>query len=164
MDTKSHAPRVLVIDDEIGPRESLKMILKPNYNVFSVDNGAAAIQMVQQMKPDVITLDLKMPGLSGTEILREIREIDQNVKVIIVTGWITMRGMLETLCHGVFGYITKPFNVPEVIRAVEESLERKKSNLKMETLFGESLDTPLEEKGIRCRLTLRNDFDPALNC
>jgi putative two-component system response regulator len=64
MDTKSHAPKVLVIDDEIGPRESLKMILKPNYNVFAVDSAAAAIRMVQQMKPDVITLDLKMPGLS----------------------------------------------------------------------------------------------------
>jgi len=124
MDTKSHAPKVLVIDDEIGPRESLKMILKPNYNVFSVDSGAAAIQMVQQMKPDVITLDLKMPGLSGAEILREIREIDQDVKVIIVTGWITLRDMVDTLCHGVFGYITKPFNVPEVIRAVEESLSQ----------------------------------------
>lgn len=122
MDTKSHAPKVLVVDDEIGPRESLKMILKPNYNVFSVDSAAAAIQMVQQMKPDVITLDLKMPGLSGTEVLREIRKIDQNVKVIIVTGWITLRGMVDTLCHGVFGYITKPFNIPEVIRAVEESL------------------------------------------
>jgi DNA-binding NtrC family response regulator len=122
MDTKSHAPKVLIIDDEIGPRESLKMILKPNYNVFSVDSAAAAIQMVQQMKPDVITLDLKMPGLSGTEVLREIRKIDQNVKVIIVTGWITLRGMVDTLCHGVFGYITKPFNIPEVIRAVEESL------------------------------------------
>jgi DNA-binding NtrC family response regulator len=122
MDTKSHAPKVLIIDDEIGPRESLKMILKPNYNVFSVDSAAAAIQMVQQMKPDVITLDLKMPGLSGTEVLREIRKIDQNVKVIIVTGWITLRGMVDTFCHGVFGYITKPFNIPEVIRAVEESL------------------------------------------
>lgn len=124
MDTKSHAPRVLVIDDEIGPRESLKMILKPNYNVFAVDSAAAAIRMVQQMKPDVITLDLKMPGLSGTEVLREIRKIDQNVKVIIVTGWITLRGMVDTLCQGVFGYITKPFNVPEVIRAVEESLSQ----------------------------------------
>jgi DNA-binding NtrC family response regulator len=124
MDTKSHAPKVLVVDDEIGPRESLKMILKPNYNVFTVDSAAAAIQMVQKMKPDVITLDLKMPGLSGTEILMEIRKIDQNVKVIIVTGWITLRGMVDTLCHGVFGYITKPFNVPEVIRAVEESLSQ----------------------------------------
>jgi DNA-binding NtrC family response regulator len=135
MDTKSHAPKVLVVDDEIGPRESLKMILKPNYNVFTVDSGAAAIQMVQKMKLDVITLDLKMPGLSGIEILKEIRKIDQNVRVIIVTGWTTLRDMMDTLCHGVFGYITKPFNVPEVIRTVEESLEGKTSNLKMETFL-----------------------------
>lgn len=163
MDTKSRAPRVLVVDDEIGPRESLKMILKTKYNVLAVDSAAAAIQMVQQMKPDVITLDLKMPGLSGTDILREIRKIDQNVRVVVVTGWITLRGMMDTLCHGVFGYITKPFNVPEVVRAVEESLERKRSNLRMETFLGECLDKPLDEKGIRSLFTLRSDSEAVLS-
>jgi len=66
METKINAPKILIVDDEIGPRESLRMILKPNYNVFTVENGYAAIQMVKQIEPDIITLDLKMPGLSGS--------------------------------------------------------------------------------------------------
>ena len=164
MDTKSHAPKVLVVDDEIGPRESLKMILKPNYNVFTVDSGVAAIQMVQKMKLDVITLDLRMPGLSGIEILKEIRKTDQNVRVIIVAGWTTLRDMMDTLCHGVFGYISKPFNVPEVIRTVEESLERKTSHLKRETFLGDRPDQSLTEPITHTHLMLGNGLDPALTC
>ena len=120
--------------------------------------------MVQKMKLDVITLDLKMPGFSGIEILKEIRKIDQNVRVIIVTGWTTLRGKMDAICHGIFGYITKPFNVPEVIRTVEESLERKKSNLKMGTFLGDRLDQSLNEPSIHTHLMLGNGFDPALNC
>ena len=62
METRINAPNILIVDDEIGPRESLRMILKPNYNVFTVENGYAAIQMIQQIEMDVVTLDLKMPG------------------------------------------------------------------------------------------------------
>jgi len=87
METKINAPKILIVDDEIGPRESLRMILRPNYNVFTVENGYAAIQMVKQVEPDIITLDLKMPGLSGIDALKEIRAIASDVIVIIITGY-----------------------------------------------------------------------------
>ncbi len=135
MDSKPNAPKVLVVDDEIGPRESLKMILKKNYKVFTAESGSAAMMMFQTVKPDVITLDLKMPGASGMEILNEIRKIDQDVKVILVTGWVALLDMMDALCHGVFGCITKPFNIPEVIRMIEESLNKKKSASAVDNLF-----------------------------
>ena len=115
METKINAAKILVVDDEIGPRESLRMILKPYYNVFGIENGFAAIQMVQQMDLDVITLDLKMPGLSGIETLKEIRSIDPDVVVIIVTGYGTLQTAIEAIRYGVFDYISKPFNVPEIM-------------------------------------------------
>ncbi len=75
METRINAPNILIVDDEIGPRESLRMILKPYYNIFTAESGYGAIQMVKQIGVDVITLDLKMPGLSGIDTLKEIRAI-----------------------------------------------------------------------------------------
>ena len=125
MDSNPNSPKVLVIDDEIGPRESLKMILKKNYRVLTAESGGAALSLLRTLKPDVITLDLRMAGISGMETLREIRKIDRHVNVIVVSGWATLLDTMETLCHGVSGYITKPFNIPEVIRMIEDSLAAK---------------------------------------
>lgn len=129
MEKETSRPNVLIVDDEIGPRESLRMILKPKYNVFSVDNGTAALQMMQQMEMDVITLDLRMPGISGIDTLKEIRRIDPEVMIIIITGYGTLKSAIEAIRHGVFDYIPKPFNVPEIICIIEKAIQRRKLNL-----------------------------------
>lgn len=130
METKKNAPNILIVDDEIGPRESLRMILKPYYNVFTAESGYAAIQMVQQVETDVITLDLKMPGISGIDTLKEIREVDQNVMVIIITGYGTLQSAIEAIRYGVFDYIPKPFNVPEIMSMVDKAVQRRRLNQK----------------------------------
>lgn len=142
METKINAPKILIVDDEIGPRESLRMILKPNYNVFTVENGYAAIQMVRQIEPDIITLDLKMPGLSGIDALKEIREIAPDVIVIIITGYGTLQSAIEAIRYGVFDYISKPFNVPEIIGIIDKSVQRKKLNMKIKEFLRHFFDEP----------------------
>ena len=137
MEMKSGSPNnVLIVDDEIGPRESLRMILKPTYNVYSVENGYAAIQMIQQIEMDVVTLDLKMPGISGIDTLKEIRSIDPDVMVIIVTGYGTLKSAIEAIRYGVFDYISKPFNVPEIMSIIDKSIQRRKLNLKIKEVLG----------------------------
>jgi response regulator RpfG family c-di-GMP phosphodiesterase len=131
MEAKTHAPTILVVDDEIGPRESLRMILKPYYNVFTVENGYAAIQMIRQIEVDAITLDLKMPGISGIDTLKEIRRIDQDVMVIIITGYGTLQSAIEAIRYGVFDYIPKPFNVPEIISMIDKAVQRRRLNVKI---------------------------------
>ncbi len=131
METKNNLANVLIVDDEIGPRESLRMILKPNYNVFTVENGNAAIQMIQQVAMDVVTLDLKMPGISGIDTLKEIRMIDPDVMIVIITGYGTLKSAIEAIRYGVFDYIPKPFNVPEIISIIDKSAQRKKLNMKI---------------------------------
>jgi putative two-component system response regulator len=131
METKVNAPKILVVDDEIGPRESLRMILKPNYSVCTVENGYAAIQMVKQTEPDIITMDLKMPGISGIDALKEIRQIAPDVIVIIITGYGTLQSAIEAIRYGVFDYISKPFNVPEIMSIIDKSVQRKKLNVKI---------------------------------
>jgi putative two-component system response regulator len=145
MELKANTPNILIVDDEIGPRESLRMILKPNYNVFTADNGHAAIQMIQQTEMDVITLDLKMPGISGIDTLKEIRSIDPDVMVIIITGYGTLKSAIEAIRYGVFDYIPKPFNVPEIIAIIEKSVQRRKLNMKVK----ETLHTFFDQNQIK---------------
>jgi len=136
MEAKVNSPNILIVDDEIGPRESLRMILKPNYNVYAVENGYAAIQMIQQTEMDVLTLDLKMPGMSGIDALKEIRIIDPDVMIIIITGYGTLKSAIEAIRYGVFDYIPKPFNVPEILSIIDKSIQRRKLNLKVKEALG----------------------------
>jgi response regulator RpfG family c-di-GMP phosphodiesterase len=143
MEAKVNAPNILVVDDEIGPRESLRMILKPIYNVNAVESGYAAIQMIQETEMDVVTLDLKMPGLSGIDTLKEIRMIDPDVMAIIITGYGTLKTAIEAIRYGVFDYIPKPFNVPEILSIIDKSVQRRKLNLKVKEVLGSHLNDSL---------------------
>lgn len=135
MENKQKAPNILIVDDEIGPRESLKIILKQNYNVFTAENGNEALKIIQQVKIDVATLDLKMPGLSGIETLKEIRRIDPDIVIIIITGYGTLKSAIEAIRYGVFDYIPKPFNVPEIVCILEKAINRRRLNLKIKDLL-----------------------------
>jgi len=143
MEAKNNASNILIVDDEIGPRESLRMVLKPNYNVYTVENGYAAIQMIQQVEMDVLTLDLKMPGMNGIETLKEIRMLSPDVMVIIITGYGTLKTAIEAIRYGVFDYIPKPFNVPEILSIIDKSIQRRKLNLKVKEVLGNCFNQQL---------------------
>ncbi len=143
MEAKTNTSNILIVDDEIGPRESLRMVLKPNYNVYSVENGYAAIQMLQQVEMDVLTLDLKMPGMNGIDTLKEIRMISPDVMVIIITGYGTLKSAIEAIRYGVFDYIPKPFNVPEILSIIDKSIQRRRLNLKVKEVLGNCFNQQL---------------------
>ncbi len=146
METRINAPNILIVDDEIGPRESLRMILKPYYNIFTAESGYAAIQMVQQVGLDVVTLDLKMPGISGIDTLKEIRGVDQDVMVIIITGYGTLQSAIEAIRYGVFDYIPKPFNVPEIMSIIDKAVQRRVLNQKIKSFLTNFFEShPLQE-------------------
>src|SRR3712207_2851891 len=92
MTSAADLPQVLVIDDEVGPRESLRMLLKPNYEVHTANSVEAGIRLLREKRPDAIVSDIRMPGTNGIDGLRRIREIDPHVAVIMLTGF----GALET--------------------------------------------------------------------
>jgi putative two-component system response regulator len=143
MEAKTNASNILIVDDEIGPRESLRMVLKPNYNVYTVENGYAAIQMIQQVEMDVLTLDLKMPGMNGIDTLKEIRMVSPDVMVIIITGYGTLKSAIEAIRYGVFDYIPKPFNVPEILSIIDKSIQRRRLNLKVKEVLGNCFNQQL---------------------
>ena len=79
MTVASDLPQILVIDDEVGPRESLRMLLKPSYQVHTADCVEAGLRLLREKNPDAIVMDIRMPGMTGIEGLRRIREIDPNL-------------------------------------------------------------------------------------
>jgi putative two-component system response regulator len=126
---------VLVVDDEIGPRESLRMILHPLYQVYTAADGEEALTCLQNQEIDLVTLDMKMPGISGLEVLKEIRRRNTEVDVIIISGYMNSQNCEEAKNYGAVDVISKPFNVTEVIASVGKSVERKKFNRKVDNLI-----------------------------
>ncbi len=120
---------ILIVDDEFGIRESLKMILKPIYEVHTAADGKEALQSIQNGTIDLVTLALNMPGLSGIEVLRQIKENNPEIEVIIITAYSNAENKLEANRYGAGGIISKPFNIPEVIDNLNKSLKRQTYNL-----------------------------------
>jgi len=126
---------ILIVDDEVGPRESLRMILKPIYDVYTAGDGQEALKCIHDKNIDLITLDLKMPGLSGIDVLREIKKIQPDVEVIVITGYGTLNNAQEAIRFGAGDFISKPFNVADIIAIVSKSFERRNYNLKIKNLI-----------------------------
>src|SRR4051812_4711731 len=117
-------PQVLVIDDEVGPRESLRMLLKPNYQVHTANSVEAGIRLLREKRPDAIVSDIRMPGASGIDGLRRIREIDPHVAVIMLTGFGALETAQEALRLGANDYINKPFDAREMREVISRNVER----------------------------------------
>src|SRR4249919_3768635 len=117
-------PGILVIDDEIGPRESLRMLLKPDYQVHTADCVEAGIKLLKEKQPDTIVMDIRMPGMSGIEGLRRIREIDPHLSVIMLTGFGALETAKEALRLGANDYISKPFDASEMRDVIGRNVER----------------------------------------
>jgi putative two-component system response regulator len=122
---------VLIVDDERGPRESLRMILSGDHRVFTADNGARALDLLRTEDIDLVTVDLNMPGMKGDELIRTVRAEFPQVELIIITGCGSIETAVEGLRHGVFDYLTKPFDVVQVMASAERAMARRASRNRM---------------------------------
>jgi signal transduction histidine kinase len=127
-------PRVLVVDDEMGVRESLRAILQGECDVVTASSGEQALEIVRREPVDVMTLDLKMPGLGGIGVLERARQIDPDMEALIITGY----GSLDTAVQGLrlraFDYLAKPFDSTEVRRLIAKALARRTAVKRMKTV------------------------------
>ncbi len=122
---------ILIVEDEFSVRESLRMILKSKYEVHMAADGEEALQHIQKEKIDLVTLDLKMPGLSGIEVLREIKKRNADIEVVVVSAYGNPQNLREATRYGAGDFINKPFNAPDLINSVNKSLERQSHNLRL---------------------------------
>ena len=128
---------ILVIDDELGPRESLRILFKDDYTVITAESGDKGIQELKKHNPDVIILDLKMPNKGGLETLEEIRDIDEKVPVIILTGYGDMDAAKKAIHLGAIEFISKPFDIKEMRKIVKRASEKRLIEKRSERLIAD---------------------------
>jgi putative two-component system response regulator len=120
----SKRAKILIVDDETGPRESLKMVLKPFYDVFTANGRQDALTLLQSTPMDLVTLDLKMADCHGTALLKEIKCTCPNTQAIILTGYGTLKSAIEAIRLGASDYLLKPFQVTEILSVINRVLTR----------------------------------------
>jgi DNA-binding NtrC family response regulator len=125
---------ILVVDDESSVRESIRMILKPKYDVYTAADGSEALKCIQKDKIDIVTLDLKMTGLSGIDVLKRIKKDNADIEVIVISAYGTPQNHQEAVRHGAGDFLTKPFNAPDLMNSICKSLERRAYNLRIQNL------------------------------
>jgi response regulator RpfG family c-di-GMP phosphodiesterase len=113
---------VLVVDDERGPRESLRMILSPHHHVSVARDASEALTVLRARPVDVVTLDLNMPGLGGQELMGLICDEFPTVEMIVITGSGSLESATEGIRRGISDYLQKPFYVVQVNAAVARAL------------------------------------------
>lgn len=118
--------KILVCDDEENIRESVKLILddEPYLQAFAAD-GREVIKKVKEFKPDIIILDIKMPKLSGLDAIEQIKAINPDVKIIIVSGYEQPDVIKEALSRGASDYLPKSFSGRQLKDAIKRILKKK---------------------------------------
>lgn len=116
-------PRVLVVDDEVSIRDLLaKALALAEYDVDVSPDGRSALDRMRLQPYDLLIADLKMPGMDGLSVIREAKRYKADLPVIIITGYSTESSAIDAVNLGVSGYLTKPFRVPEVLKAASKAL------------------------------------------
>ena len=118
---------ILVIDDEKAMRDSCSQVLtKDGYLTETAQDGDSGLQKVNQLKPDLVLVDLKMPGMGGMELLEKIAEIDSNIVSIVITGYATIESAVEAMKRNAYDFIPKPFTPDQLRIIVGRGLEKRK--------------------------------------
>ncbi|MCP9465602.1 MAG: response regulator [Nitrospira sp.] len=116
---------VLIVDDETGPREALKLLLRQNFHICVAENAATALHILGTQPVDLVTLDQRLPDKSGLDLLRDIKQRHADVEVIIITGHGCLKSATESLHQGAAGYLLKPFNTNELTTLITQTVQKK---------------------------------------
>jgi len=114
--------RILVVDDEVGTRESLRMILKSDYEMHLAKDAEEAFVRIKQHVPDIILLDILLPDLDGLKVLERIKQNDSDMIVIMITATKTVKTAVEAMKLGAYDYVTKPFDIDELRLIINRAL------------------------------------------
>jgi two-component system sensor histidine kinase/response regulator len=130
MDNKA---KILIIDDEEVVRDSCLLILEGgNYSVSTAPSGDKGLELVDELKPDLVFIDLKMPGIPGIEVLEKIAATNPTIVSIVITGYATVTSAVEAMKKGAYDFLPKPFTPDEFRLITKRGLERRK--LMLETI------------------------------
>jgi len=143
----------LIVDDEDGPRQSLRVIFKDDYQVLLANDGPSAIALAQSNKVDVAVLDIRMAGMSGIEVLERLKFVDPTIEVVMMTAFETTDTIRQALRLRACDYINKPFDISTMRAAVANAMQRRtlegeihNNAEKLQELLNELQNQKLEEQ------------------
>ncbi|MGE5254508.1 MAG: sigma-54-dependent transcriptional regulator, partial [Planctomycetaceae bacterium] len=132
--------KILVVDDERLIRQSLeKGLAGQGYTVFSAEDGKTALRLAEEESPELIVLDLRLPDLSGIEVLKGLRELEKDMPVLVITAYGSIDTAIQAIRSGAYDYITKPFDLEALLLSVNQALDA--SRLKKEVTYFRSQET-----------------------
>ena len=114
--------RILVVDDEEIIREFLLEVLSEDYLITLAEDGDEAIDKISRENYDLIITDLKMPRVSGEDVVKFAREHDPNCPVIVISGYSTLFAVSQSVSHGACAFLSKPFSITELMATVSKNL------------------------------------------
>ncbi len=120
---------ILVVDDELSMREFLKILLeKEGYRVATAAEGKTALDLAEKTRFDLVISDIRMPGMSGLDLLTRLKQLQTDIGVIMITAFASPDDAVSAMKNGAFDYITKPFNVDEIKTVVRAVLKKKQQS------------------------------------
>jgi signal transduction histidine kinase len=126
---------ILVIDDDESMRDSCTQILtKDGFLAEIAKDGSSGLEKIKETKPDLVLIDLKMPGINGLEVLERTIEMDPNIIAVVITGYATVESAVEAMKKGAYDFLPKPFTPDELRIIIKRGLERRKLILETESL------------------------------
>ena len=127
-------PRVLIVEDQIGPRESLKLVLSSAYTVIVAENGAEGLEQFEKWSPELVVSDIRMPRMNGIDFMRRLKQRSPDTPFIILTGYGSLETAQEAVRAGAFDYLSKPYDIEHLrqlasraIASVREKREREEA-------------------------------------
>jgi two-component system response regulator HydG len=132
---RSGPPRVLIVDDESGILESLRILLKSEgFQPFTATGGRQAIAQLESIRPDIVLTDVRMPEVSGVEVLAAARQFDADLPVVLMTAQATLQSAMQAVNEGAFYYIQKPFHNDELVAILRRAVEHRTLRVENEVL------------------------------
>ncbi len=123
--TSDHKPTVLIVDDEAAPRAALTQILSQDFHILTAENARAALAVLDDHGVDLVTLDLKLPDCSGSDLLNDIKRTHTEIEVIMVTAYGSLQSAMDCIRHGAAGFLLKPFNASELLTISLQTAQKK---------------------------------------
>lgn len=120
-----HKPTVLIVDDEAAPRAALTQILSQDFHILTAENASAALAILHNRGVDLVTLDMKLPDSSGSDLLHDIKHAHAATEVIMVTAYGSLQSAMDCIHNGAAGFLLKPFNAPELLTISLQTAQKK---------------------------------------
>jgi DNA-binding NtrC family response regulator len=127
--------KIIIIDDDESTRETLSTYLTElNYETYSADCGKKGVELVKKINPDLVISDVNMPDINGLEVLKQIKEFDDLIQVIIITAFDDMNSTIQAMQKGAYDYLEKPVDINRLKISISRSLENRKMSQRLESV------------------------------